>query len=81
MPNYSTSKVYKIINSVDSKIYIGSTTQSLSTRLAEHKSKAKSRPYLVYKHLNKMGWSTVRIILVKNVECFNKEQLNQREQH
>lgn len=81
MPNYSNSKVYKLINSVDKKIYIGSTTQPLSTRLAEHKSKAKSRPYSVYKHLNTIGWDKVRIILIETVNCFNKEQLNQREQH
>ena len=81
MPNYSNSKVYKLINSVDKKIYIGSTTQPLSTRLAEHKSKAKSRPYNVYKHLNTIGWDKVRIILIETVNCFNKEQLNQREQY
>ena len=81
MSRFSNGKVYKLINSVDKKIYIGSTTQPLSKRVADHKSKAKSRPYSVYKHLNTIGWDKVRIILIETVNCFNKEQLNQREQH
>ena len=43
MPNYANSKVYKLINSVDRKIYIGSTTVSLSMRLTGHKSEAKKK--------------------------------------
>ena len=81
MPAYSNSKVYKLINSVDSKIYIGSTTQSLCKRLAKHKSDAKKNPQFVHKHFNTIGWDTVRIILIETVECFNKEQLTQREQY
>ena len=81
MPNYSNSKVYKLVNSIDRKIYVGSTTQPLSQRLSEHKRDAKRRSYYVYKHLNTIGWDTVRIILIETVNCFNKEQLTQREQH
>ena len=81
MPNYANSKVYKLISSVDSKIYIGSTTVSLSTRLAKHKNDAKYNPHFVHKHFNTIGWDTVRIILIETVNCFNKEQLTQREQH
>ena len=81
MTNYSNSKVYKLVNSIDRKIYVGSTTQPLSQRLSEHKRDAKRRSYYVYQHLNKIGWDTVRIILIETVNCFNKEQLTQREQH
>ena len=81
MPNYANSKVYKLINSVDSKIYVGSTTVSLSMRLAKHKEDAKRRPRPVHKHFNTIGWDTVRIILIETVNCFNREQLLQREQH
>ena len=81
MPDYSNSKVYKLINSVDSKIYIGSTTQSLCKRLAKHKSDAKKNPQFVHKHFNTIGWDTVRIILIETVECSNKEQLMMREQY
>ena len=81
MPNYANSKVYKLINSVDRKIYIGSTTQGLSTRLSKHKWDAAIRPKHVHRHLNTIGWDKVRIVLLETVTCFNKEQLIQREQH
>ena len=81
MPNYANSKVYKLVSSIDNKIYIGSTTQLLSMRLAKHKDDAKNRPYPAHRHFNTIGWDTVRIILIETVNCFNREQLNQREQY
>ena len=81
MPNYANSKVYKLVSSIDNKIYIGSTTQLLCMRLAKHKDDAKNRPYPVHKHFNTIGWDKVRIVLLETVTCFNKEQLIQREQH
>ena len=81
MPNYANGKVYKLINSVDGKIYIGSTTVSLSTRLAEHKSTAKRKPSFAHRHFNTIGWDKVRIVLIETVTCINREQLIQREQH
>ena len=77
MPNYANSKVYKLINSVDGRIYIGSTTVSLSTRLANHKSEAKKKPHPVHRHFNSIGWDTVRIVLIETVTCINREQLIQ----
>ena len=81
MSRFSNSKVYKLINSVDSKIYVGSTTQPLSKRLMDHKNCAKNRPKPVHRYLNTIGWGNVRIVLIENVECLDKEQLIQREQH
>ena len=82
MPAYSESKVYKMVNSVDNQIYIGSTTQPLSKRLGQHKTDSlKKKPLCVHLHFNTIGWETVRIILIENVECFNREQLLMREQH
>ena len=31
MPNYSNAKIYKVVNEVINMVYIGSTTQGLST--------------------------------------------------
>ncbi len=81
MVNYSNSKVYKLVNAIDNKIYIGSTSQPLCRRLSKHKSDAKKNPHFVHRHFNIIGWDTVRIILIENVECSNKEQLIMREQH
>ena len=82
MPNYENSFVYKLVNSVDNKIYIGSTTQALSKRLGEHKNMARRKPNRnVYAHLVSVGWENVRIILIESVTAFNKDQLRAREQH
>ena len=81
MSKFLNSKVYKLINSIDDLIYIGSTTQPLSKRFSDHKANAKFKPGPVHRHLNNIGWDTVRIILIENVICYNKDQLTQREQH
>ena len=41
MPNYSEGKIYKVVNSINSLIYIGSTCQRLCIRMADHRRKAK----------------------------------------
>ena len=40
---YNNSKIYKIYNSINVKVYIGSTTRDLSIRFNEHKSKANTK--------------------------------------
>ena len=37
MPDYSKGKVYRILQDNDKTVYIGSTTQPLSARLAQHR--------------------------------------------
>lgn len=79
--NYQNGKIYKLVNSVDDKLYVGSTTAQLSKRKAWHKDKAKRMPQTrVYDHLNTVGWSNVRIILVERYACDNHEELLAREQ-
>lgn len=76
----TTSKIYKLVNDVDDKVYIGSTTSPLSKRKAEHKCNAKRYPNrTVYKHLNTVGWSNVHIILLERVECLCKVDLHMHE--
>lgn len=82
MPNYSNGKIYKLVNSVDDKIYIGSTTQALSSRKSSHKRNTRKYPNrTVYAHFNTIGWSSVRIILIESFNCQNSEELRMREQH
>ena len=78
---YQNGKVYKLVNCVDDKIYIGSTCARLSKRFYEHKQTAKKRPAYVHKYLNSIGWENVRIILIENVIAATKDQLLIREQH
>ena len=73
MPDYSKSKIYKIICSETQKIYIGSTIQPLSKRLYGHKhkkNKCKSNTFIEPK-----------IYLVETVCCDSKEELHARERY
>jgi hypothetical protein len=68
MPDYSQSRIYKLINKDDNRIYIGSTVQSLAYRKAQHKS-----------HRNTMtrdfNWDNVEMTLIDCVSCLNKDEL------
>ena len=82
MVNYGNGKIYKLVNNVNDKIYIGSTVGPLSKRFQNHKADSKikaDRP--IYKYLNTIGWENIRIVLIESVVAENKEQLIQREQH
>jgi len=82
MVNYSNSKIYKIVDMTNDNIYIGSTTQKLSTRLASHRRKYKdylngnydfTRSFDIIKNGN------FRIELIELFPCETKEELHARE--
>jgi group I intron endonuclease len=80
MPDYQNGKIYKLVNNVDDKIYIGSTCDSLSKRKGKHKAKYNSNPdYPIYKHLHTIGWECVEIILIEVYPCINKDELLRQE--
>jgi hypothetical protein len=82
MNRYHNGKIYKLVNTVDDSIYVGSTSMPLSKRLSGHKRDArKNTEQRVYKELNKVGWSNVRIVLIEAYHCENKNELIAREQH
>ena len=64
MPDYSTGKIYKVINPQNEIIYIGSTTQKLSSRFCNHEHKGNGN----------------KIILLENYPCNSREELNKKEQ-
>jgi len=79
---YSNAKIYRLVNSVDSEEYVGSTCGKLSKRKSDHKTDAKRKPSRrVYQHLNEVGWDNVDIVLVEEYPCENKNQLERRERH
>ena len=41
--DYKSGKIYCIRNDINDEIYVGSTTQSLSQRMAKHRSDKKKR--------------------------------------
>ena len=79
MPDYSKGKIYKIVNDKNDKIYFGSTCQSLSQRMGNHRGKQ----YLKLYTSNKLGvdLKECKIILVENVNCNSKEELLKRERY
>lgn len=61
--------IYKISNSVDSSIYIGSTIHSLETRLQQHIYESKiAVNRKLYRHLNFVGWDNVKIELLEHYD-------------
>ena len=75
-------KVYKLVNTVDNQIYVGSTVSPLSKRFHGHKTDArKPSTRRVMTHLLSIGWENVRIILIENYTCLSKEELRAREQY
>lgn len=80
--NYQNSRIYKIVNDVSDDIYIGSTCQPLSKRMAEHRSKAKQHPNRkIYQKFNEIGVEHFKIVLIEEYKCINKEELVAREDY
>jgi len=81
MPNYQNGKIYTIrCRTDDTKIYVGSTTMTLSKRIAEHRyasvNKEKTKT-MWYKDIE--DWKDWYIELYEECPCENKEQLCKRE--
>lgn len=78
---YQNGMIYRLVNDVDDEEYIGSTCMPLSKRKAVHKSSAKTMTTPVYVHLNSIGWSSVKIILLEKYPCSEKCYLLMRERY
>lgn len=82
MNRYHNGKIYKLVNTVDNRIYIGSTATELSKRLHQHKITARKEiERKVYRELNTIGWEHVRIIQIEAFRCQTKQELIAREQY
>ena len=78
MVNYSNSKIYKL-QCDDGYYYIGSTADELRKRLWSHKNNSKTKNSRIYEYINSIGWNRVRIILIEEFSCENKEELLKKE--
>jgi len=74
MVNYSNSKIYKICSFQTDLIYIGSTTQPLSKRLAKHRSDYINNKGITSKEI--LQYSDAQIILLECINCENSDQLH-----
>lgn len=82
LKDYNNGKIYCIRNRIDDQIYIGSTCQNLSKRMAYHRSDAKKtnrQNTLIYPLMMKYGIENFYIELVEECPCENSSQLERRE--
>ena len=65
--NYQSSKIYKIINSKNNEIYVGSTTNELEKRFIKHKDYAKTKPEASKLHMfmNETGIGYFEIVEIE----------------
>jgi hypothetical protein len=84
MVNYANGKIYKLVSFQTDKVYIGSTCEKLSARIAKHKAKYRSflngqKCYITAFEIIK--FDDVDIVLLEESPCVSKEQLHKRERH
>jgi len=79
MPDYNNGKVYRIVCNETGEQYIGSTTVSLSRRLAEHVYNIKRNNGCKSSSIINRG--NYQIVLVEDCPCESKEQLLRRERY
>ena len=82
--DYKNGKIYCIRNNIDDNIYVGSTTQSLSKRIAKHREAAKRKNYMhrtFYSKVNEIGIEHFYVELIEDCPCETLEQLRKREGH
>jgi len=79
MPEYQNGKIYKIVNSIDDKIYVGSTVTPLEVRFSDHRRSTNDLRSKLATHMNEKGTDSFSIMLLENYPCESKIELEQRE--
>jgi hypothetical protein len=75
------STIYKVINDVDDKVYIGSTTCGLSKRIGDHRYKVRlGNQSKFYNHMREIGVEHFKILCIKQYTDISKERLRTKEQ-
>ena len=78
---YKDGKIYKVTNTEDGKVYIGSTYQTLLERWQEHKKDYKkgTQKRLFYTYMRKLGRDKFKIALLKPWPCLSRWHLENAE--
>lgn len=72
-------KIYKIINDINSKVYIGKTTRSLQTRFKEHIENTSNCNSAIYAAIQKYGQNHFSIQLIE--DNISDQELNQKQRY
>ena len=79
---YQKGKVYKLLNSVNDEVYVGSTCQKLlSKRMGKHREDALLHNSPVYKLMKEIGIDKFYIELIENYPCNSKDELTAKENY
>ena len=87
MPNYQNGKIYKIWDNAYTKCYVGSTTQTFSQRMVNHRCDYKkwqqdqNKKSMVYDLFQEFGIENFKIELIELFPCQSKAELEAREGH
>lgn len=68
--------IYKIVNDINDKIYVGKTTRQLKTRFQEHLEKMYQRDTHLYRAMRKYG---AQYFHIQEIQFCKNDLLNQRE--
>lgn len=72
--------IYKLSNTIDNLIYIGSTTEALKTRYSKHKSRSRTYQNKLYRHCHWVEWQNVKIEEIFKREVYSYEEAREYEQ-
>ena len=77
MPNYALAKLYLVSNSVNERVYIGATTQTLHQRWKDHRSCARNGAGCpgLGKAIRELGEDNFAIELIQETPCNNASEL------
>ena len=73
------NKIYKIINNINSKVYIGKTSRTLETRFQQHINNTSGCKSAIHEAIKKYGKENFQIILVE--DNIPDNQINQKERY
>ena len=82
--DYRNGKIYCVRNKITNDIYVASTCQPLSKRMAKHRSdttRDEKNHLTLYKKMNELGVENFYIELIEEYPCGNNDQLRARKGH
>ena len=72
--------IYKLTNTVNNKIYVGGTTDTIDTRFHRHVVRSlKGSEYPLHKAIREYGEEAFEKVIIE--DCSSLEQMNERERY
>jgi 1,2-phenylacetyl-CoA epoxidase PaaB subunit len=77
--DYNNGKIYQVLNRINNEVYVGSTCQQLSSRMALHRRYSIKHNGKLYDEMRRLGNEYFYIVLIENYPCGNKDDLTSRQ--